>query len=896
MLHWRRRFPRLSAFLARRAERREITMELRSHLEMRIQDNLDAGMSPLEATQEARQRFGNLLRVERECLDIRQPGAEAIMRSFMNDLRYSVRTAFKSPGFTAVVVLTLAIGIGVNCSIFSVVDAALLRPLPYPQEERVVQFWETNPIKGWNDDRTACRPANFVEWQQRSQSFTEMAAYYTGGHKTGDPKGISLSDFYLTGGDDPVRLQGLRVVGDLFSVLGVPAEIGRTFEASETWEGAHVVVLSHGLWQRSFGADPSLVGKVIPLNGVSTTVVGVMPSSFYFPSKDVDLWAPWGRTRSQIAQFQNSIVRVIARLKPDVRVQQARADMNWIALELAEERPVTNEKSGVGLAPMHDWDVSDTRSALSVFLGAVALVLLIACVNVANLLLARGATRTRELALRAALGAGRSRLIRQLMTESLLLSLIGGAAGLILAVMCNRLVVVLNPGGIPRLDEVRLDTRVVVFNVVVTLATAIVFGLLPAITSSRTEIVQSLNSGGQRTGQGIGTARTRDLLVISEIAVAFVLAIGAGLMIKSFVRLNQANPGFDSAHLLTLKTNLPDATYNSSSKQWTFYQQVLERLDGLPGVVSAAAVSVPPPIGSTYISDFSIQGRLPDDYGKEVLHNVVTPNYFETMRIPVISGRAFSDADTGRGSPVVIISDALALRHFEGRDPIGQHMKFSRPEVDGNWYTIVGVVKDVKQEGLGLEPRPEIYEPFSQMANNYMNFMVRTSGDPHGMIPAVLAQIKAVDKDLPPYNIYTMGEVLGNSVNKQRFMTILLAVFGSIALLLAAIGVYGVTSYSTAQRTGEMGIRMALGARRQDVLTLVIKDGLKLVAVGLAVGLAGAFVLTRLMTGLLYGVSSTDPATFVLTCGLLAGVAGLACYIPARRATMADPIIAVRHE
>jgi putative ABC transport system permease protein len=583
-------------------------------------------------------------------------------------------------------------------------------------------------------------------------------------------------------------------------------------------------------------------------------------------------------------------------LKPDVTIEQARAEMGGIALALAEERPVTNEKSSVGLALMHDWDVSDTRSALYVFMGAVGLVLLIACANVANLLFARGATRTRECALRAALGAGRSRLIRQLMTESLLLSLIGGTTGLILAAMCNRLVVALNPGGIPRLDEVRLDGRIVAFNIAVTLATAIVFGLLPAITNSRIDLVQSLNSRGQRTGQGIGTARTRDVLVVSEIALALVLVIGAGLMIKSFARLTQVNPGFDSAHLLTLKTNLPDATYNSSSKQWAFYQQVLDRLDALPGVVSAAAVSVPPPNGSTYISDFSIQGRSPDDYGKEVLHNVVTPNYFETMGIPVISGRAFSDTDTGRGSLVVIISDALARRHFDGRDPIGQHMKFSRPEVDRTWYTIVGVVKDVKQEGLGLEPRPEVYEPFSQMANNYMNFMVRTSGDPHSMIPAVLAQIKAVDKDLPPYNIYTMNEVLGGSVRKQRFMTMLLAVFGSVALLLAAIGVYGLTSYSTAQRTGEMGIRMALGASQMDVVALVIRDGLKLVAVGLVVGLAGAFALTRLMAGLLYGVSSSDPLTFILISGLLAGVAALACYIPARRATRVDPMIAVRYE
>lgn len=817
------------------------------------------------------------------------------------DLTFGARMLLKNPGFTVAAVLTLALGIGATTSIFSIVNSVLLRALPYKEPDRIVQFWETNSVKGWNDDKAACSPANFLDWRERSRSsFEEIAAYYAGNYKSGDPKSVGLSDFYLTSGDTPERLQGLQVTGDIFSVLGVYPEIGRPFQPEEMEAGQnHVVILSRGLWQRRFGADRSIVGRDIQLNGVKTTVIGVMPSSFYFPTTDVDLWTPWGRSKQWMLDFRHAHnVRVIARLKPGVTLGQAQAEMSGIAGELAKEYPATNENAGVGLALMRDWNVKESRFALYLFLGAVAFVLLIACANVANLQMARGAARAKEFSLRAALGAGRLRLIRQLLTENILLSVLGGAVGLILANFADKIVAAWNPGGIPRLDEVRLDFRVIGFTVAITFLTIFLFGLFPAIASTRTDLNESLKGAGQKGGRGGKGTRMQEFLVVAEVALSLVLLIGAGLMIKSFVRLNQVNPGFNPTNILTLRTNLPSSNskYNSSSKQLDFYQQVLERIRALPGVQSADAVSVLPTKGSTYTDDFlTVDGRTSVEPGTGVLHNVVTPNYFATMKIPVISGRSFSDSDTGQNL-VVIISDQLAHRSFSGQSPIGQRVAFGRPNEQRSWYTIVGVVGDVKQEGLAVETRPEVYEPFPQMGNNYMSFVIRTSADPATLISAVRAEIKAVDKDVPPYNISSMEEVLRMNTRKQQFTTLLLIVFAAVALLLASIGIYGVLSYAVSQRTSEMGIRMALGAERRDVLTLIIGQGFKLIILGLAAGLIGAFGLTRLMISLLFDVSSTDPATFAAVPVLLTLVALAACYIPARRATRVNPLIALRYE
>ena len=814
------------------------------------------------------------------------------------DLSYGVRMLLKNPVFTVTAVLILALGIGAITAIFSVVNSVLLRPLPYKEPDRIVQFWETNSVKGWNDDKAACSPANFLDWQERSHSFEAMAAYYAGNYKSGDQKSVGLSDFYLTGGDNAERFQGLQVVGDVFSVLGVSPEIGRSFRAEEMEAGQnHVVILSHGLWQRRFGADRSIVGRDIQLNGVKTTVIGVLPASFYFPTTEVDLWTPWGKSKQWMQDFRPAHnVRVIARLKPGVSLGQAQAEMSAIAGELAKQYPATNDGAGVGLGLMRDWNVKESRFALYLFLGAVAFVLFIACANVANLQMARGAARIKEFSLRAALGAGRLRLILQLLTENVLLSVLGGAAGLILARFTDKIIEAWNPGGIPRLDEVRLDLRVIGFTVVVTFLTTFLFGLFPAIASTRMDLNESLKGASQSRGHSGKGRRMRESLVVTEVALSLVLLIGAGLMIKSFARLHQVSPGFNPANILTLRTNLPGSKYNSSAKQLDFYQQVLDRIRALPGVQSADAVSVLPTKGSTYTDDFlTVEGRPLVEPGNGVLHNVVTPNYFATMKIPVISGRSFSDADTGQNL-VVIISAQLAHRSFSGQSPIGQRIAFGRPNEQRSWYTIVGVVGDVKQEGLAVETRPEVYEPFPQMGNNYMNFVVRTSADPTSLISAVRGAISAVDKDVPPYNISSMEEVLSMNIRKQQFTTLLLIVFAVVALLLASIGIYGVLSYTVSQRTSEMGIRMALGAKRRDVLTLIIGQGFRLIAIGLVAGLMAAFGLTRLMSSLLFDVSSTDPTTFVAVALFLTVVALAACYLPARRATRINPLIALRNE
>ena len=893
MFHPEKLFRPIRDALRRRIEIRDVRRELHSHIEMRIQDNIDDGMSQDDARREAYQRFGNFLSVQKTCIEIKRPGTEAIMGAFINDLRYGARMLVKRPGFTAVAVMTLALGIGVNSSIFSIVNAVLLRPLSYKEPNRLVQFWETNPIKGWNGDTNPCAPANFLDWQRQSQSFDGMAASVSGTSRK-----VSLSDFYLTGGDQPERILGVNVTSNLFDVLGVSAELGRTFTEEENWQGKNrVVVMSHGLWQRRFGSDPSIVGKTITLNGVNITVVGVMPPWFSFPSKEADLWSPMGWNPNQIAEVRRPhYLRVIARLKPNVTLAQARSEMTGIAEKLEQQYPVTNKKMGLGLAIMKDWAVADASLALYVFLGAVGFVLLIACANVANLLLARAATRTKEFAIRASLGAGRERLIRQLLTESLLLSILGGAGGLALAALCNKLVIMFSPGGIPRLDEIGLDFRVVAFTAGITFLTAIVFGSVPAITSSRTDLNEALKDSGQKGGSSGKGALMRNILVVTEIALSLVLVIGAGLLIKSFIRLQQVNPGFDPSNLLTLTTSLQGNNYSKNSQVLAFYQQTMDRIRTLPGVQSATAVIAVPPKGPAWTSDFTIEGRAPDDYGKEVRHNVILPNYFETMKIPMVSGRVFTDADTSQSQQVVIISEALARRHFGNQDPIGQHMKFSKPEVESPWLTIIGVVKDVKQEGLGAEARPQVYEAFAQDPNQYMNLVIRTSGDPHYLISAVRGEIKAVDKDLPPYDFKTMDEVMSTSVDSQRFTMLLLTIFAGVALLLASVGIYGVMSYTISQRTGEIGIRMALGAQRINVLTMIVRQVLVLVGIGLAVGVGGAMLLTRAMTTLLYDVGATDPLVFILISALLTGVAMLACFIPARRATRIDPLAALRYE
>ncbi len=806
----------------------------------------------------------------------------------MQDLRYGIRMLAKKPGFTLIAVITLALGIGANTAIFSVVNAVLLNPMPYRDPDRLIQFWETNPLKSWTQAPIA--PANLFDWQQQNQSFEEIAAYMGSANS-----GPGIAGLHLTGDGEPERIKALYVTGNVFSVLGVDAMLGRTLREDETWQGKHtVVVLSHALWQRRFGGDPGVIGQNISLNGRNREVVGVMAPDFYFPSKEIELWIPMGWNQQQIAQLRRPhFLRAVGRLKPGVTTEQARGEITTIAGRLEEQYPDTNTQMGVGLGPLKDWIVADTKLPLMVFLVAVGFVLLIACANVANLLLARAATRNREVAIRTALGARRSRIVRQLLTESFMLALVGGGLGVLLALWSKDLLVAFSPGDIPRLEEARLDAKVLGFTIGLTLLTTFLFGLAPALQASKPDLVSTLKEGGQKGGSQGG--RVRSVLVVAEVALALVLVIGAGLMIRSFLRLQQVDPGFNANNLLMLSVGLPGAKYPEDSQAITFFEQAEQRLKALPGVLEVGATNVAALKGSGYTNDMTIEGRPPEDYVREIWHKTVTPDYFRAMGIQLLSGRQFDKSDNATSS-TIIVNEAFARRCFPGEDPVGKRVKFAKPTEPGTWETIVGVVRSEKQDSLGTEPKPESYKTQLQEPSSSMTLVIRTAGDPKALMGAARDQIRALDKDLPPYNVKTMDEAVYESLVRERFTTLLLIVFAGLALTLAAIGIYGVMSYAVTQRTHEIGIRVALGAQTRDIFKQVIGRAMRLAAVGIALGLAASIALTRLMASLLYGVSTTDPLTFASIAIVLLGVSLLASYIPARRATKVDAMIALRYE
>ncbi|HSE38533.1 MAG TPA: ABC transporter permease [Blastocatellia bacterium] len=631
------------------------------------------------------------------------------MGDFFQDLRYGVRMLGKKPGFTLVAVLTLALGIGANTAIFSVVNAVLLSPMPYRAPDRLTQFWETNPLKSWTQATVA--PANLFDWQKQSQSFDEIAAYMGS-----DTSGPGVAGLHLTGAGEPERVRALYVTGNLFSVLGVDAMLGRTLREEETWQGKHtVVVLSHALWQRRFGGDPGIIGQNISLNGRNREVVGVMGPDFYFPSKEIEMWVPMGWNYDQIALLRRPhFLRAIGRLKDGVTTEQARAEMTAIASRLEEQYPDTNTQMGVGVGSLKEWVVGDTRLPLMLFLVAVGFVLLIACGNVANLLLARAAARTREVAIRTALGARRGRIIRQLLTESLMLAMVGGAFGVLLAVWSKDLLVAFSPGNIPRLEEASLDARVLGFTVGITLLTTMLFGLAPALQASKPDLVAMLKEGGHKGGSQGG--RVRNGLVVAEVALALVLVIGAGLMIRSFLRLQRVDPGFNPNNVLMLSVSLPGAKYPEGSQAITFFEQAEQRIRALPGVIDVGATNVAALKGSGYTNDMTIEGRPPEDYVREIRHKTITPDYFRTMGIQLLSGRFFDQSDNAT-STTIIVNEAFARFCFPGEDAVGKRVKFAKPTEAGTWETIVGVVRSEKQDSLSAEPRPESYKSQLQERN-----------------------------------------------------------------------------------------------------------------------------------------------------------------------------------
>jgi putative ABC transport system permease protein len=804
----------------------------------------------------------------------------------MNDLRYAIRSLLRTPGFALVAVLTLAIGIGANTAMFTVANAVLWHPLPYAHPEQLVQVWETNPLKHWTE--APASPANFADWQKQNTVFSGIAGYFG----TRD-RGLGFRDMFLTGSGEPLQLKTCAVTGNLFDVLEAKPLLGRTFVNEETFEGkGRVAVLSYGLWRSAFGGDPNIVGRNISLNAMNHTVVGVMPPDFFFPNPQIRIWTAVGMDPKMLVETRRPhFMSVIARLRPGVSIAQARAQMTTIAARLEQRYPNTNTKMGVGLGGFRDWMVEDTRAELILLLAAVGLVLLIVCVNVANLQLGRAANRTREIGIRKALGAGRARLIQQLFTESFVIAAIGGVLGLLLAYTAVQGLVWVAPDNIPLLDQVQIDGRVMAFNVAVCILAALLFGFAPAFRASGSA---ELNDRGQ-TG-GIDRQRTRGLLVASEVAMAVMLVIGAGLLVKSLLKLQQVSPGFNPERALSFNVLLPTARYPKDEQALKAFEDIQRRIESNPQVIAAGAASTTALHGYTWTGDATVEGRSGDDYERELRHNAVTPGYFRAMGTPVMAGRDLNEFDTPNVPPVTLVNEALRQKYFHGENPVGKRIRFGRPTDKDPWVTIVGVVADQRQDGLDKAVLPEAYAPLAQDTQDPVTFVMRTKADPQALEAFARDQVHAIDKDLAVTDVITLQDEVQGSVKEQRFRTALLSGFAAVALLLAAIGIYGVLAYLVTQRSREIGIRMALGAQRGRVLEMVLRQGMQPVLIGALAGAAAAAAVTRFIRGLLFGVEAVDPGTYALTVFALIAVAMCACYIPARRATRVDPMVALREE
>jgi putative ABC transport system permease protein len=799
----------------------------------------------------------------------------------MQDLRYAFRMLFKQPGFAAVAVMTLALGIGANSAIFSVVNAVLLRPLPYDEPDRLVLL-RNAPV--FSDAMPTA--SNLLSWKQEIQSFNLLAAYGSLG------AGVNL------GGDpEPIRVEATEVSTDFFSTIGVQPIAGRQFAPEEAADGnEQVAVISYSLWQRRFGGDAEIIGQSLSLNGRKFTVAGVAPPEFSYPDK-TEIWIPISFGDNRILTASVIAFDVIGRLKPGVTLEQARSEMQGFSEIIKQkESPAGFPSRPIEVLQIQSEVVRTVKQTLWVLFGAVGLVLLIACANVTNLLLARAASRQREMAIRAALGAKRSRLIWQLLVESLLLALIGGALGLLVAMWGVDLLVALSPPGIPRIGEIGLDHRVFGFTLLVSLVTGILFGLVPAIQASKVDLNESLKEGAIKAKAGFRHRSVRSLLVVSEVALALVLLIGAGLLIKSFVRVLAVDPGFNPHNLLTVSLDLPGAKYKFDEKK-AFYRDIVERLRAQQSLQSVAAVDNLP-FGAKALSmlPFWLEGEERPSMSREdrrATRTIVTPDYFRAIGIPLLSGRDFSEQDTKESQQVIIVDQTMAQMVWPGQNPLGQRVTLAGEKSPRE---VVGVVGRVKHWKLESDPVNVSYVPYLQAYSVPTTLVLRTTSDPMAMVAAVRDEVQAIDKELPLFSVKSMQQRVDESLAERRFTWFLLGAFAALALALAAVGIYGVMSYSVTQRTHEIGIRMALGAKPNDVLKLVIRQGMILALTGVAVGLVASFALTRLIASLLYGVSATDAATFALLSVLLAGVALGACFVPARRATKVGPMVALRYE
>jgi putative ABC transport system permease protein len=806
------------------------------------------------------------------------------------DLRYGLRVLRHRPAFTALATLTLALAIGALTAVFSVVYGVLLRPLPFHEPDRLVQIWENNPQKGWIDNIVA--PANMLDWRARTQTLDGITCYNgSGGHDAG------LATMTQTGVGDAVSVRALSVCANIFEVLGVSPALGRSFTVAEEEADSNVVILSDGFWRARFGARPDILEQTMTLNGVTHRIVGVMPPGLRLPGADVDVWSGLGIGAADQRELRMPhMLRVIARMKPGVTVEQARDDIQRIMRQLSSEYPDTNRTMGADVGTLHEWMVGSVRRKLLLFLAAVGFVLLIACTNVAGLLMAQSIERARELALRSALGAQRGRLVRQLITESLLLSVLGSVAGVIVAVWAVQAFVALGPTDVPRLAEVRIDRAMLAFATIAGLVTTLLFGLLPAAHAARLDMMGVLRDGGRGASAGLRSQRARRLLVGAEVTLSVMLVICAGLLIRSFWRLQQVDPGVKASNVLTFRLNLPYVQFQQRPDRIAFYQRLFAQLETLPGVRAVGATNRLPLTGMQWTGDSAIEGRAPDDYIIDVRHKTVSAGYFNAAGLPIVDGRDFANSDTDDKARVIIVNQALAQKHFPGQSAVGRRISFSKPGPKNTWWTIVGVVQDERQDSLALAVKPEMYAPLTQDAQLGMNVVLRTDKDPDTLIAPVRQKIAQLNPYLVMEKIQTFDTLVANSVSPQRFAMLLMSAFAFLALLLAVIGVYGVVSYSVKQRTSEIGVRLALGASPRQVSQLIVQQSLTPVVAGLIAGLVLAMVATQFLSTQLFEVSPIDPATFSLVSVILLAAAVAASVIPARRAMRVDPVNALRAE
>jgi putative ABC transport system permease protein len=801
----------------------------------------------------------------------------------MSDVRFAVRMLAKNRAFTAVAVLALALGIGANSAIFAVVNTLLLRSLPYPAADRLVMVFDHNVLRGF--DRNVINPDNFRDWRAQNQVFIRMAGFMGG-------------NFNLTGSGEPEEIPGQVATPGLFETLRVQPAIGRTFTEEEGLPGAEpVAILSHKLWQRRFGGDPDVVGRSITINGLPTTVIGILPSTFRFTDARSEIWMPLvldpGRDYRRTA---GRYMLSVARLKPGVSLEQAQTEMTGIAARLEKAYPVFNTGWTAQVLPLKDHIVGDVRIAVLVLLAAVALVLLIACANVANLLLARGAARQREVAIRSALGAGRRRIFGQLLIESAVLAAAAGLLGWFLAIWTVDALVVLSPRNLPMRDEVRLDMAVFAFNFAIAGLTGIIFGLAPAIAAARSDVVESLRQTG-RAAVGSTSARLRSGLVIAEVALGIILLSGAGLLIRSFAALMDVDPGFSPEQVLTARISLPGSRYEERERRADFFERALEKVRHLPGVQSASAVNFLPMTGVVAGTHMEIEGRPKAKPGEElgVQVSIVDREFFRTMQVRLLRGRFFDPSDTNESPRVYVITEAFANTHFPGENPIGKRIRVVMQQ-ENPFGEIIGVVADIRYTSLQQKIHPTVFYVHPQFASGFMHLLLRTAVPPETLSNALTRAVRSVDPQQPVADVRPMDIVLDASIARARFTAVLLAVFAGLAMFLAALGLYGVMSYTVKQRTQEIGIRMAIGAQARDVMRIVLRKGMILVGIGVAIGVPAALLLTRFMKNLLFGITSGDPAAYAAAALVLLASALLAVWIPARRAMRVDPMVALRYE